>query len=92
MATPRKVTKAAEKLEKHSSEMQEVAAKWTKAKGDEKPKLFDKLKKMTAEKRRLEQELNTALLELDKDTELQIDEIRKLIRNVIREEIKKIRK
>jgi hypothetical protein len=92
MATPRKVTKAAEKLEKHSIEMQEVAAQWAKATGDKKPKLFDQLKKMTAEKRVLEQELNTALLELDKDTELQIDEVRKLIRNIIREEIKKFKK
>ena len=89
MATPRKVTKAAEKLEKHSAEMQEIAAKWSKAIGEEKVKLFDKLKKMTAEKRKLEQELNTALLELDKDTELQMNEVRLLIRNIIREEIKK---
>lgn len=89
MATPRKVTKAAEKLEKHSAEMQDLAKKWAKASGDEKAKLFDKLKKMTAEKRTLEQELNTALLELDKDTELQIDEIRKAVRTIVREVLKK---
>lgn len=92
MATPRKVTKAAEKLEKHSAEMQDLAKEWAKASGDKKATLFDKLKKMTAEKRTLEQELNTALLELDKDTELQIDEIRKVIRTIVHEELKKKQK
>lgn len=89
MATPRKVTKAAEKLEKHSTEMQDVAKKWAAASGKDKQKLLDQLRKMTSEKRDLESQLQRAIADLDKDTELQIDEMRRLIRNVIREEIKK---
>ena len=92
MATPRKVTKAAEKLEKHSAEMQDVAQKWAAASGKDKQKLLDQLRKMTSEKRDLESQLQRAIADLDKDTELQIDEMRRLIRNVIREEIKKKRK
>lgn len=92
MATPRKVTKAAEKLEKHSAEMQDVAKKWAAASGKDKQKLLDQLRKMTSEKRDLESQLQRAIADLDKDTELQIDEMRRLIRNVIREEIKKKRK
>ena len=90
MATPRKVTKAAEKLEKHSAEMQDVAKKWAAASGKDKQKLLDQLRKMTSEKRDLESQLQRAIADLDK--ELQIDEMRRLIRNVIREEIKKKRK
>jgi hypothetical protein len=92
MATPRKVTKAAEKLEKHSAEMQQVAKEWQAASGKDKQKLLDKLKKMTSEKRDLESQLQRAIADLDKDTELQIDEVRRLIRNIIREEIKKRKK
>ena len=92
MATPRKVTKAAEKLEKHSAEMHDVAKKWAAASGKDKQKLLDQLRKMTSEKRDLESQLQRAIADLDKDTELQIDEMRRLIRNVIREEIKKKRK
>lgn len=92
MATPRKVTKAAEKLEKHSAEMQDVAKKWAAASGKDKQKLLDQLRKMTSEKRDLESQLQRAIADLDKDTELQIDEVRRLIRNVIREEIKKRKK
>jgi hypothetical protein len=92
MATPRKVTKAAEKLEKHSSEMQDTAKKWQAAAGKDKQKLLDQLKKMTGEKRDLESQLQRAIADLDKDTELQIDEVRRLIRNIIREEIKKRKK
>ena len=89
MATPRKVTKAAEALEKHTAEMQKVAKEWQAAAGKDKQKLLDKLKKMTSEKRDLESRLQRAIADLDKDTELQIDEMRRLIRNIIREEIKK---
>lgn len=92
MATPRKVTKAAEKLEKHSAEMQDVAKKWQAAAGKDKQKLLDQLKKMTREKRDLESQLQRAIADLDKDTELQIDEVRRLIRNIIREEIQKRKK
>ena len=46
MATPRKVTKAAEKLEKHSAEMQDVAKKWAAASGKDKQKLLDQLRKI----------------------------------------------
>jgi flagellar hook-associated protein FlgK len=92
MATPRKVTKAAEKLEKHSAEMQKVAKEWQAAAGKDKQKLLDQLKKMTHEKRDLESQLQRAIADLDKDTELQIDEVRRLIRSIIREEIKKRKK
>ena len=89
MATPRKVTKAAEALEKHTAEMQKVAKEWQAAAGKDKQKLLDKLKKMTHEKRDLESQLQRAITDLDKDTELQIDEVRKLIRSIILKEIKK---
>ena len=92
MATPRKVTKAAEALEKHTADMQKVAKEWQAAAGKDKQKLLDKLKKMTSEKRDLESQLQRAIADLDKDTELQIDEMRRLIRNVIREEIKSRKK
>ena len=59
MATPRKVTKAAEKLEKHSAEMQDVAKKWAAASGKDKQKLLDQLRKMTSEKRDLESQLQS---------------------------------
>ena len=89
MAKGRSISKVSKELEKLVAGMKDKATEYAKADGVKKQKLMATLKDLTKDKKRLEQELESAVNELDKDAQLQIDELRKVLRSIIREEIKK---
>jgi hypothetical protein len=89
MAKGRSISKISKELEKLVAGMKDKATEYANADGVKKQKLMATLKDLTKDKKRLEQELESAVNELDKDAQLQIDEMRKLIRNIIREELGK---
>lgn len=89
MAKGRSISKISKELETLVDKMKKTAGEYAKADGVKKQKLTGELKKMTFDKKMLEKELESAVAELDKNAQLQVDEVRKLIRNVIEEELKK---
>ena len=89
MAKGRSISKISKELEKLVADMKDKATEYAKADGVKKQKLLTTLKDMTKDKKRLEGELESAVHELDKDAQLQIDEMRKVLRSIIREELKK---
>ena len=72
--------------------MKKMAKEYAKATGTAKDKIVAQLKKLTKDKQDLEQELQRSVGELDKDVELQIDEVRKLIKKTIKEELANAKK
>jgi len=89
MAKGRSISKISKELETLVEKMKKMAKEYAEADGVKKQKLMTSLKDLTKDKKRLEQELESSVNELDKDAQLQIDEIRKLIRNIIHEELRK---
>jgi hypothetical protein len=89
MAKGRSISKVSKELEKLVADMKDKATEYAKADGVKKQKLMATLKDLTKDKKRLEQELESAVNELDKDAQLQIDELRKVLRSIILKEIKK---
>jgi len=91
MAKGRSVSKISKELETLVEKMKKMAKEFAEADGAKKQKITAELKSLTADKKMLEKELESAVAELDKDAQLQIDEVRKLIRNIIREEISRLK-
>ncbi len=91
MAKGRSVSKISKELETVVEKMKKMAKEFAEADGVKKQKITTELKSLTADKKMLEKELESAVAELDKDAQLQIDEVRKLIRNIIREEISRLK-
>jgi len=89
MAKGRSISKISKELETLVDKMKKKAKEFAEADGAKKQKITTELKKMTFDKKMLEKELESAVAELDKNAQLQVDEVRKLIRNVIKEELKK---
>jgi hypothetical protein len=89
MAKGRSISKISKELETLVEKMKKMAKEYAEADGVKKQKLMASLKDLTKDKKRLEKELESSVNELDKDAQLQIDEMRKLIRAIIIEEIKK---
>jgi hypothetical protein len=89
MAKGRSISKISKELETLVEKMKKMAKEYAEADGVKKQKLMASLKDLTKDKKRLEQELESSVNELDKDAQLQIDEMRKLIRVIIIEEIEK---
>lgn len=89
MAKGRSISKISKELETLVDKMKKKAKEFAEADGAKKQKITAELKKMTFDKKMLEKELESAVTELDKNAQLQVDEVRKLIRNVIKEELKK---
>jgi len=89
MAKGRSISKISKELETLVEKMKKMAKEYAEADGVKKQKLMASLKDLTKDKKQLEKELESSVNELDKDAQLQIDEIRKLIRNIIIKEIKK---
>ncbi len=92
MAKGRSISKISKELESLIEKMKKLAKEFSEADGVTKQKLTSQLKSLTADKKMLEKELESAVGELDKDAQLQIDEVRKMIRDIIREEILRITK
>ena len=91
MAKGRSISKISKELESLVDKMKKMAKDYAEADGVKKQKLTIELKKLTSDKKMLEKELESAVNELDKDAKLQIDEIRKIIRDIIREETARIK-
>ena len=91
MAKGRSVSKISKELETLVEKMKKLAKEYAEADGVKKQKITAELKNLTSEKKMLEKELESSVAELDKDAQLQIDEIRKMIRDIIREEITRIK-
>jgi hypothetical protein len=89
MAKGRSISKISKELETLVDKMKKKAKEFAEADGAKKQKITGELKKMTFDKKMLEKELESSVAELDKNAQLQVDEVRKLIRNVIKEELKK---
>lgn len=88
----RSITKISKELEDVTSTMKKMAKEYAKASGTDKDKIVAQLKKLTKDKQSLEKELQSSVGELDKDVELQIDEVRKLIKKTIKEELANAKK
>ena len=95
-ATKKSVSKAAIALEKLTDEMRKHVKEWKAATEKDKPKHLTILKQMTIKKKQLEKEVETSLLDLDKDVELKVtadmEEMKTLIRGMILGEVKKLKK
>ena len=89
MAKGRSISKISKELETLVDKMKKKAKEFAEADGAKKQKITGELKKMTFDKKMLEKELESSVAELDKNAQLQVDEVRKLIRNVIKEELNK---
>ena len=85
----RSIAKISKELEKLTDDMKKAAKEYGTASGKEREEMVKKLKEMTKKKKDLEHELERGVMDLDQDVDLQIDEVRKMIRSVIREELKK---
>ena len=91
MAKGRSVSKISKELETVVEKMKKMAKEFAEADGAKKQKITAELKSLTSDKKMLEKELESAVAELDKNAQLQVDEVRKLIRNIIREEISRLK-
>jgi hypothetical protein len=83
------ISKISKELEKLTDDMKKMAKEYGEASGQERQELVKKLKDMTKKKKDLEHELERGVMDLDQDVDLQIDEVRKAIRAIIREELLK---
>lgn len=83
MANNRSLNKIGKEFDKLVIDMKKMANEYAKADGSKKQQLVSKLKQMTKKKKQLQSEMESAVNAADKDVELQIDEMRKLIRSTV---------
>jgi len=83
MAKNRSLNKIGKEFDKLVGDMKKMAASYTSASGAKKQSLLGKLKQMTKKKSQLQKEMESAVSAADKDVELQIDEMTKLIRSEV---------
>ena len=88
MAKPRSLNKIGKEFDKIVVDMKKMAQEYAKADGSKKQQLVTKLKQMTKDKKRLQGEMESAVRSSDKDVELQIDEMSRLIQNHVSSLIK----
>lgn len=73
-------------------DMKSTAAEWAKSSGSKRNTLLAKMKQMTKKKQMIQAEMERAVMDIDKDAELQIDEqryVNRTIRRLIEKKIKK---
>ena len=83
MAKNRSLNKIGKEFDKLVADMKKMAGEYAKASGSKKQQLVNKLKDMTKKKKRLQAEMESAVNAADKDVELQIDEMKDLIRKEV---------
>ena len=88
MAKNRSLNKIGKEFDKLVADMKKMAGEYAKASGSKKQQLVNKLKDMTKKKKQLQAEMESAVNAADKDVELQIDEIKDLIRKEVTKLIK----
>jgi len=81
MATNRSLNKIGKEFDKIVAEMKKLATEYVKADDSKKQQLVTRLKQLTKSKKQLQSEMESAVNATDKDAELQIDEMVKLIRS-----------
>ena len=80
------VNKVGKDFDKVVDEMKKLAPKFAKADGKEKEKILKKLKELTAKKKDLKAEIERAVMDAEKDVDLQI-EIKQMIKSVLSESL-----
>jgi len=88
MAKNRSLNKIGKEFDKLVADMKKMAGDYAKASGSKKQQLVNKLKDMTKKKKQLQAEMESAVNAADKDVELQIDEMKDLIRKEVTKIIK----
>jgi hypothetical protein len=88
MATNRSLNKIGKEFDKLVVDMKKLANQYATASGAKKQSLLGKLKQMTKKKKQLQGEMESAVRSSDKDVELQIDELARLIQNHVSSLIK----
>lgn len=88
MAKNQSLSKIGKEFDELVADMKKTAAEWTKASGSKKDLLLRKLKQMTKEKKELQAEMERAVMDIDKDVELQVDE--RYLRVVLKSSIKRL--
>ena len=88
MAKNRSLNKIGKEFDKLVMDMKKMAGEYAKASGSKKQQLVNKLKDMTKKKKQLQAEMESAVNAADKDVELQIDEMKNLIRKEVTNLIK----
>jgi hypothetical protein len=83
MAKNRSLNKIGKEFDKLVADMKKLAGDYAKADGSKKQQLVSKLKQMTKKKKQLQSEMDSAVKAADKDVDLQIDEMTKLIRSEV---------
>jgi len=89
MAVNRSLNKIGKEFDKIVADMKKLASEYARAEAPKKQQLVIKLKQLTKAKKQLQSEMESAVNATDKDVELQVDEMTKLIRlnvsNIIQE-------
>ena len=88
MAKNRSLNKIGKEFDKLVTDMKKMASEYAKADGVKKQQMISKLKQMTKKKKQLQAEMESAVNAADKDVELQIDEMKDLIRKEVTKLIK----
>jgi len=88
MAKNRSLNKIGKEFDKLVADVKKMAGDYAKASGSKKQQLVNKLKDMTKKKKQLQAEMESAVNAADKDVELQIDEMKDLIRKEVTKIIK----
>ena len=83
MAKNRSLNKIGKEFDELVIDMKKMAGEYAKATGSKKQQLVNKLKDMTKKKKQLQSEMDTAVKAADKDVDLQIDEMTRLIRKEV---------
>ena len=74
MAKNRSLNKIGKEFDDLVADMKKTATEWAKASGAKKQTLLMKMKQMTKEKKELQAEMERAVMDVDKDATLQVDE------------------
>ena len=88
MAKNRSLNKIGKEFDSLVKDMKKMAGEYAKADGVKKQQMISKLKQMTKKKKQLQAEMESAVNAADKDVELQIDEMKHLIRKEVTKLIK----
>ena len=83
MAKNRSLNKIGKEFDNLVADMKKMGAEYAKADGVKKQQMVSKLKQMTKKKKQLQSEMESAVNAADKDVELQIDEMKNLIRSEV---------
>ena len=81
MTKNRSLNKIGKEFDIIVADMKKLAAEYVKADDSKKRQLVAKLKQLTKSKKQLQSEMESAVNATDKDAELQVDEMVKLIRS-----------